>query len=122
MQKPELRVLHVFSALGMGGAETWLMALLKHFHERSQGLPVTVKFDILLTGGEKSLFDDEAMAFGANIYYVSYRRRRLGAFIRDFRRILSRGNYDAIHDHQDTNAGLHFLIGTGLLPPVRIAH
>ena len=32
-QESELRVLHVFSALGMGGAETWLMALLKYFNE-----------------------------------------------------------------------------------------
>lgn len=119
---PELRVLQVFSALGVGGAEIWLMALLKYFRERNDELPVTVKFDILLTGGEKSVLDDDAAALGAKIFYVPYRRKRLGAFIRDFRQILLRGSYDAIHDHQDTTAGLHFLFGTGLLPPVRIAH
>ena len=120
--KPELRVLQVFSVLGVGGAETWLMALLKYFRERNEELPVTVKFDILLTGGEKSVFDDDAAALGAKIFYVPYRREKLGAFVRDFRQVLSLGRYDALHDHQDTNAGLHFLFGVGLLPPIRIAH
>ena len=38
--KRELRVLQVFSVLGVGGAETWLMSLLKYFHENNQELPV----------------------------------------------------------------------------------
>src|SRR5205823_2389647 len=32
------------------------------------------------------------------------------------------GRYDAIHDHQDYIAGLHFLMGGRYLPPIRIAH
>ena len=31
--KPECRVLQVFSSLGVGGAETWLIALLRYFKE-----------------------------------------------------------------------------------------
>jgi len=120
--QPELRVLHIFSALGIGGAETWLMALLKYFRGRSEDLPVKVRFDILLTSGQKSVFDDEAIALGARLHYVPYNRKRLVAFVRDFRQILSHGRYDAIHDHQDTAAGIHFLFGMGLLPQVRIAH
>jgi len=120
--KRELRVLQVFSVLSVGGAETWLMALLKHFSECADTLPVKVKCDILLTGGEPSVFDEEAKALGARLFYVPFTRRDSLRFARQFRRILSDGNYDVIHDHQDYVAGLHFAMGLGRLPPIRIAH
>ncbi len=118
--KRELRVLQVFSVLGMGGAETWLLSLLRHFREAQEDFKV--KFDILLTGGQKDLLDEEAIALGARLFYVPFTRRNSIGFVREFRRILASGNYDAIHDHQDYIAGLHFLMGAGHLPPVRIAH
>ena len=120
--KPELRVLQVFDSLGMGGAETWLMSLLKYFREQNQHAPLQIKFDVLLTGGEKAVFDDEAEALGARLFYLPFTRRTLPSFVREFREILAAGNYDAIHDHQDYIAGLHFLMGAGRLPLVRIAH
>jgi glycosyltransferase involved in cell wall biosynthesis len=120
--KRELRVLQVFSALGVGGAETWLMSLLRYFHQQGDNLPVKVKFDILLTGGAKAVFDDDASALGARLFYAPFERRKMVGFIREFRKILAGGKYDAIHDHQDYIAGLHFLLGAGLLPPARIAH
>ena len=46
----------------------------------------------------------------------------LAQFVREFRRILREGHYDAIHDHQDYVSGWHFLMGQGLLPPVRVTH
>lgn len=118
----ELRVLQVFHGLGMGGAETWLMSLLKYFHEQNQKTALPVKFDVLLTGGERAIFDDEAEALGARLFYLPFTRRTLPRFVREFRRILANGNYDAIHDHQDYIAGLHFAMGAGHLPRIRIAH
>ncbi len=120
--KQELRVLQVFSSLGVGGAETWLMSLLRYFHEQRADVPVRVKFDVLLTAGEKGTFDDEARTLGARLFYVRFGRRNLASFVQEFRQILAKGNYDAIHDHQDYIAGLHFLFGAGILPPTRIAH
>jgi len=120
--KRELRVLQVFSVLSVGGAETWLMALLKYFNEHADSLPVKVKCEILLTGGEASVFDEEARALGARLFYVPFRRKNAVGFMRRFRSLLAAGNYDVIHDHQDYVAGLHFLMGLGHLPPIRIAH
>lgn len=120
--KPELRVLQVFSVLGMGGAETWLMALLKYFHENEHSLPFRVRMDICLTGGSAAVFDQEARALGAQVFYIHYTRKTLIQFTRAFRKILKNGQYDAIHDHQDYSSGWHFLFGWGCLPPVRIAH
>jgi glycosyltransferase involved in cell wall biosynthesis len=118
----ELRVLQVFHGLGMGGAETWLISLLKYFQKQNEDDRVKVKFDVLLTGGEKEVFDDEAAGLGARLFYVPFRRKNIGNFISQFRKMLRHGNYDVIHDHQDYIAGLHFAMGAGLLPPVRIAH
>jgi glycosyltransferase involved in cell wall biosynthesis len=120
--KRELRVLQVFSVLSIGGAETWLMALLKYFRDAEDSLPVRVKCDILLTGGEPSVFDEEAKALGSCLFYVPFSRRHPIKFMREFRRILADGKYDVIHDHQDYVAGMHFAMGLGHLPPLRIAH
>jgi len=120
--KPEYRVLQVFSCLGVGGAETWLISLLKYFDQIKDELPYRIQFDICLTGGVKGVFDDEAVSLGARLYYPRYSRKSLLTFVREFRAILANGRYDAIHDHQDYTAGLHFLFGLGHLPPVRIAH
>jgi len=120
--KSEVSVLHVFSVLSVGGAETWLMALLKYFREADSKLPVKVKSDILLTGGAPAFFDEEAKTLGARLFYVPFSRRHPFKFMREFRRILAAGNYDVIHDHQDYMAGVHLLMGLGLLPANRIAH
>ena len=106
----------------LNAAETWLLSLLKYFRDAQDDLPVTVKCDILLTGGEESVFDEEATSLGARLFYVPFTRRKLLPFVREFRRILACGKYHAIHDHQDYIAGLHFLMSFGNLPPVQVAH
>ena len=113
-----LRVLHLIDNLGMGGAEAWLIELLRHWREAG-GL---VQTDVLATGGRPGMLDDEAMALGATIHYLPFGRRSLPAFARGFRRILREGGYDALHDHQDHASGWHYLMGSALLPPVRVTH
>ncbi len=122
VKQRELRVLQVFDSLGVGGAETWLMSLLKYFREANDSLPLRVNTHICLTSGASAVFDEQAKSLGASLHYLRYYRRRLPAFARQFRRVLAIGNYHAIHDHQGYTAGIHFLLGLGQLPPVRIAH
>lgn len=112
-----IKVLQVVGALGMGGAETWLMELLKLWATHG-----TVQMDFLLTSGERGVFDDEAQRLGARLHYFRYGRAHLGQFIRAYRALLKREQYDAIHDHADYVSGWHFLLGVGVLPPVRVAH
>jgi glycosyltransferase involved in cell wall biosynthesis len=111
------RVLHVIDSLGMGGAETWLIELLR-FWSQSEA----VEMDFLATGGKIGVFDDEACRLGSRIEYLRYSRSHLASFARQFRRLLRAGRFDAIHDHQDYISGWHFLMGAGELPPVRITH
>lgn len=103
----------------MGGAETWLMEVLKLWHVAQGNSP---KVDFLATGGEPGVFDDEARALGARIHYVPYSRRNLPAFTRAFRALLQSGDYDAVHNHAAYSSGWHFLLGGKFLPSVRVTH
>jgi glycosyltransferase involved in cell wall biosynthesis len=112
-----LKVLHVVHALGMGGAETWLMEVLRRWSADGLG-----HMDFLLTGGARDLFDDEAERLGAHLHYVRYGRGDVRAFAGRLRDILRGEHYDAIHDHQDYVSGWHYVLGAGTLPPVRVTH
>lgn len=112
-----IKVLHVIDTLGMGGAETWLMGLLRLWSKSGK-----VQMDFLATSGNHGIFDDEARQLGAQIHYLRYGRAELPRFAREFRRVLREGQYLAIHDHQDYVSGWHFLIGQLALPSVRITH
>jgi glycosyltransferase involved in cell wall biosynthesis len=113
-----LRVLHLIDNLGMGGAEAWLLELLRFWKARGGD----VRCDFVATGGRPGVFDDEARSLGARIFYLRYGRRDLPAFVAGFRRVLRDGRYQALHDHQDYTSGWHYLMGRGVLPPVRVTH
>jgi len=115
-QRP-IKVLHVVHALGMGGAETWLMDLLRHWSATG-----AVRMHFLATGGKPDLFDEEVKSLGGQIHYLRYSRSDFGSFLRGYRRLLRQEKFDAIHDHSELASGLHFLLGIGRLPPVRVAH
>jgi len=117
-----LRVLHVLSNFGIGGAETWLISLLKYFKNHASNIGFDVRTDVFLTHGFRDQLDDDAEDLGARLIYSRYSRKTLPSFISTWRKTLASGNYDVIHDHQEFTAGWHFLFGLGLLPPIRIAH
>jgi glycosyltransferase involved in cell wall biosynthesis len=112
-----IRVLQLVGTLGMGGAETWLMEVLRIWSRTG-----AAQMDFVATSGNTGVFDAEAKRLGAQISYLRYGRRQLPAFVREFRALLRRGRYDALHDHQDYASGWHFLMGAGALPPVRVTH
>ena len=114
-----LKVLHIVDTLGMGGAETWLMELLRMSRRQGENLP---QIDFLVTSGNRGVFDDEATALGARIFYLRYGRSTAASFTHGFRQILRQGEYSVIHDHQAYISGWHFAMGAGLLPPVCVSH
>ena len=122
MSAEQPKVLHVVTALGVGGVEVWLIALLKHIQERRDRGESGEQMDILMTGGKPSELDETAKSLGANLHYIRFSRSAFPAFRKQFRELLRRERYTAIHDHQDYSGGWHLLAGAGLLPPVRIIH
>jgi glycosyltransferase involved in cell wall biosynthesis len=112
-----LRVLQVVDTLGMGGAETWLMEVLRRWSRDGTG-----RLDFLITSGNQGVFDEEAYRLGARLHYVRYGRRQLSRFAGAVRGILRDGAYHAIHDHQGYVSGWHFLLASPALPPIRVTH
>src|SRR5437660_1497072 len=97
-----IRVLQVIHSLGMGGAETWLMEVLRLWSKDG-----CARIDFLATSGNPGIFDEEAKRLGAQVHYVRYGRAHLPRFAKEFRRVLRTGQFDAIHDHQDYASGWH---------------
>jgi len=118
----QAKVLHVISALGVGGVEVWLIALLRHMRERETAGHECEEFHILLTGGKTAELDELATSLGARLHYIRFSRSDYAAFARKFRRLLERERFDVIHDQQDYSAAWRLLAGAGMLPPVRIVH
>jgi glycosyltransferase involved in cell wall biosynthesis len=101
----------------MGGAETWLAALLRRWSKTGE-----VRADLLVTSGNRGVFDEEARELGAALHYVRYDRRHVPSFTRELRRVLRSGGYRAIHDHQDYVSGWHFLLAGKARPAIRVTH
>ena len=112
-----IKVLQIVDTLGMGGAETWLMEVLRLWSKTG-----ACQIDFVATSGNPGIFDDEARQLGAQVHYLRYGRAHLTRFVRKFRQLLRDGKYDAIHDHQDYASGWHFLMGRDWLPKIRVTH
>jgi glycosyltransferase involved in cell wall biosynthesis len=95
------------------------MELLRYWHQQGPDAP---QIDFLATSGNPGVYDDEARALGAGIFYLRCCRHDIASFTWNLREILRRGTYTAIHDHQDFISGWHFLMGAGLLPRVCVTH
>jgi len=116
MEKP-IKVLQIIDNLGMGGAETWLMELLRYWKNNKN-----IRLDILMTGNLPGVFENEVHALGVTIHRIRYSRSNLARFFIQFRKLLLREKYDAIHDHNDYTSGIHFLGAVDLLPRIRVSH
>jgi len=109
------KVLHVLNGLGFGGAETWLLEMVK----RNKG---EAQFDFLLTGGVERELDNEFRNLGCHLYYIKYSGSHIFKFVRSFKQLVKSQQYDVIHDHEDFVAGWHWLFLLFQLPPMRICH
>lgn len=113
------KVLHIIYGFGTGGAETWLVQVMKYIQANPQ---LDVQIDFLATGGERQVFDDEIIKAGARIFYLKYDLKKILSFRKSFVALLEKEKYTAIHDHQDFVSGWHFLAAIGHLPDKRIVH
>jgi glycosyltransferase involved in cell wall biosynthesis len=111
----KLKVLHIVNGLGFGGAETWLLEMVK----RNKG---ELQFDFLLTGGVERELDNEFRNLGCNLHYINFSWNRIFKFARAFNILVRTEKYNVIHDHEDFVAGWHWLFLLFRLPRIRICH
>ena len=111
-----VRVLHVVGAMNRGGAETWLMYILRNI-DRSQFC-----LDFLVHTTQPGAYDNEIRSLGSQIIHCPWVRSPL-RYARQFRHILTEhGPYDAIHSHVHYFSGLVLRLAAQAGVPVRISH
>ncbi|MCG8418941.1 MAG: glycosyltransferase [Proteobacteria bacterium] len=111
----EMRILHVVGRMGQGGAETWLMNVLRHI-DRDR-----FHFDFLVHRTRPGEFDDEIRSLGSAIHIIdSYRNppRYAAALLS----LLARHPCHAIHSHVNFYSGYILGLAKLLGIPGRIAH
>lgn len=117
----QIKVLHILTGFGMGGAETWLLELVK-FIKNNPEYNSRLHLEFLLTGGKKEVLDDQFEALGIKLYYIPFSLGNIFSFRRAFIKLLKAENYDALHSHQDFVSGWLFALGSGHLPKIRISY
>lgn len=111
-----MRILHVAGSLNRGGAETWLVQMLKHIDREKY------RMDFLVHSIEPGAYDEEVRALGSRILPCPQPGNPL-RYAWNFRRILlEHGPYDCVHSHLHHYSGLVLALAATMRLPMRIAH
>jgi glycosyltransferase involved in cell wall biosynthesis len=111
-----LRILHVVGGMGRGGAEMWLMHMLRHM-DRSR-----VHMDFLVHTEEPRAFDEEIRALGSKVLPCMHPRQPFD-YAQNFRRIVrEHGPYDVVHSAVHHFSGYVLRLAAQCGIPGRIAH
>ncbi len=94
-----LRVLHLITWLQRGGAEIWLMSMLR---EIPRDICV---MDILCKGAHVGEMAPEAEELGAQVFHCPLDVAHV-KFVGSSSDILRRGNYDIVHNHLNAYSGI----------------
>lgn len=114
--KRQIRVLHVVGGMNRGGAETWLMHVLRHI-DRDR-----FRFDFLVHTDKPCAYDDEIRDLGSKIIpcLVPSQPWRYAV---NFTRIMKvYGPYDAVHSHVHHYSGFVLWLAERAGIPIRISH
>lgn len=112
----ETRVLHVVGRMDRGGAETWLMQVLR----RSQ--PTRVRHDFVVHQEQAGAFDDEVRALGSSITPITSHRNPPRYAAELARYLRCNGPYDIVHSHVHRFSGVVLMAASAAGVRVRIAH
>lgn len=111
-----VRILHVVGAMNLGGAETWLMHILRHIDRKR------FQMDFVVHTTQPAAYDDEIRALGSQIIPCLHPRYPL-TYARNLKRILREyGPYDIIHSHVHHYSGWVLRVAQQAGIPMRIAH
>ena len=115
MEKP-VRVLHIIGGMNPGGAETWLMNVLRRIDRRR------CAFDFLTHTDTPCFYDTEISNLNASIIPCLHPSRPW-EYAANLRRILTSGPpYDIVHSHVHHFSGFTLMLAQQAGVPGRIAH
>lgn len=111
-----MRILQVVGGLDRGGAETWLVQVLRHVDRTKYQIDFLVHTDL------PCAYDDEARSLGARIIPCRFPARPL-MYARNFLRVLREyGPYDVVHSHVRHFSGYIMALAKVGGVPRRIVH
>ncbi len=89
---PAVRALHVFAALNRGGAETWLMDVVRGVSREDLAI------DVCLVGRSRGAYEEEFRSLGGHVHRCPLGRNpwRFSSRLTD---LLRREPYDVVHSH-----------------------
>jgi len=111
------RILHVMAWMGRGGAETWLMNVLRHIDRKK------FQMDFIVQTMEPGHYDSEIRSLGSRLIYLPVNKYRPWTIVKDFKQILKKyGPYDVIHSHVHHFSGFILRLAHHNGIKTRIAH
>lgn len=109
-----MRILHVVGKLDRGGAETWLVQILRHIDRKKY------QMDFLVHTTNPGAYDGEVLSLGARIIPCLGHTDPM-RYARNFNRILRRcGPYDCVHSHVHLFSGYVAAIAAANRVPLRL--
>jgi glycosyltransferase involved in cell wall biosynthesis len=111
-----MRILHVLGKLDRGGAETWLVQVLRHIDREKY------QMDFLVHTTDPGAYDEEVKALGARIVPCLHPSKP-ALYARNFFSILKEyGPYDVVHSHVHHYSGYVLMLAALAGIRARVAH
>lgn len=110
------KVLHVFGKMDRGGAEMRALDMMRRLHQNSSEKKII--FDFLVLSGLPGELDNEIKKLGGTIHY----QKLDPFFIKNFKKILRKNNYNSVHSHVHYFSGLILKLAAAEGIFSRIAH
>ncbi|WHY85621.1 glycosyltransferase family 1 protein [Neobacillus novalis] len=111
------RVLHVFTAMNVGGAETMILNLYRAIDREK------IQFDFLVHTEEIGYYEQEIIALGGRIFRLPYPRMRyLSSYQQQLFELFSQNQFSAVHSHAHFFSGFILKVAKKASIPIRVAH
>lgn len=109
-----MRILHIVGSLNRGGAETWLVQVLRNIDRKNY------EFDFLVHGNGPYDYQAEVESLGSRVIPCLSPHNPF-AYSRNFMRVLRDfGPYDCVHGHVHYFSGLPLLLAARAGIPIRV--
>lgn len=113
----KIRILQVFGSLDMGGAETRMMDVFRHLNHEKYA------FDFLVFQTKQQYYEDEIIKLGGKVWKCNPPSiEKILSVVRQVRRVLRAGHYDAVHAHVSYFCGIVMYAAMKEHIQVRICH
>jgi glycosyltransferase EpsF len=111
------RVLHVFTVMNVGGAETMILNLYRAIERKN------IQFDFLVHSDEIGYYEKEILSLGGRIFRLPYPKlKSIKNYQNQLFELLKGNNFCAIHSHAHSFSGFILETAKQVAIPVRVAH